>query len=102
MAYGQQQGRSNYGQGKPATAPAAAPAFEKTEAVFITGVFEPKVKKEGSRTLGTIQLKEAVTLPANSILKVMAVDPSKYAKGKKVPAYLIIVNEGQPFVANKN
>lgn len=100
MAYGQ-SGTGSRPQGnysKPATAGAprvAGKKFEDKPAILFTGAFAPDETRDGDRLLASVTIKDSLTIPAGSKLKVMTVDPSKYANGKKVPAYLIVINEGK-------
>lgn len=101
MAYQSNNRPTTYGQ-KPAastTAPAArttTPRTKKEDDIFSTGLFAPT--KEGVKSLGSVQLKEAVTLPANSYINLYEVDADKRTSDKS-PVFRISVKAGKPKTA---
>jgi hypothetical protein len=65
-----------------------------SELVSAHGMFAPKEKKEGSRTIATAYFKEetTITIPAGSTMVFSEVDPAKLADGsKKAPFSLRVV-----------
>lgn len=101
MAY-QQNNRGSFSNNNTrSAAPAAkgpAAGDKKSDIIFSTGMFPGRAKQDGtpSKVLGEVQLKEDLTIPAGSRLKLIPVDPSRYSdKAKAVPVYQLMVTEGQ-------
>lgn len=90
MAYGTMN-RSNVSSSKPTTEGTARPA-----AIFSTGLFAPT--KEGVKSLGNIQVKEDVTIPAGSYINLYDVEK----KNDKSPAFRIQVTAGKLKPAGSN
>lgn len=86
MAY-QGNNRGTYSGNRPAQAP-AAPAVKK-QSIFSTGLFAPT--KEGVKSLGSIQVKEDVTIPAGSYINLYTNDK----KGDNMPVFRLSVTEGK-------
>lgn len=86
---------SNYSKPAPNARPAGAEG--KKDILFSTGMFPARPRQDGSKSkvLGEVQVKETLTIPAGSRLKLIPVDASKYAEGKTVPVYQLLVTEGQ-------
>jgi hypothetical protein len=94
MAYGTNQQRSSYGNSNSNNSKAAASAGakssgQKREVIFRTGLFAPT--KEGVKAIGTVQVKEDVTIPAGSYLNLYESDK----KSEKSPAFSLSVTPGQ-------
>lgn len=109
MAYQSNNRPTTYGATKPTgaapaarTAPRANTATgdssskRKEDDIFSTGLFAPT--KEGVKSLGSVQLKEAVTLPANSYINLYEVDADKRTSDKS-PVFRISVKAGKPKTA---
>lgn len=100
MAY-QQNNRGSFSNNTRPAAPAAkgpTQGDKKSDIIFSTGMFPGRAKQDGSpsKVLGEVQLKEDLTIPAGSRLKLIPVDPSRYSdKAKAVPVYQLMVTEGQ-------
>lgn len=92
MAYGQQSGNKPAYGNKPATV-ASAPAKSGTtgpkEALFRTGLFKPN--KEGVKAIGSVQVKEDVTIPAGSYLNLYE---NEKMTSEKSPAFNLTVTAG--------
>lgn len=60
-----------------------------SELISAHGLFTPKNKKEGSRTVATAYFKEdtTITIPAGSTMIVSETDPAKLADGSKKAQY---------------
>lgn len=98
MAYGQQNNNSKGGYANNRTAaPAATTAATaaahsdkpKVEAIFSTGLFAPT--KPGVRSMGSVQLKESVTIPAGSYINLY---PNDKPTSDKSPAFRVVVTPG--------
>lgn len=91
MAYNQSQGnRGNFRQPQAASsAPRPAAAGDRPKAIFSTGLFAPT--KEGVKSLGNVQLKEDITLPAGSYINLYPVERTKDSS----PVYKIQVTPGK-------
>lgn len=92
MAYGNQNSGNKFGN--TAKTAAAAPATQatdrpKVEALFSTGLFAPT--KPGVKSMGSVQLKEDVTLPAGSYINLYTNDKKT---SDKSPAYRIVATPG--------
>lgn len=88
MAYGNNGGYSgnkNRVAAKPMQS-ASATATGKAETVFKTGLW----KKEGGKSLASVQVKEAITIPAGSYLNLFENDK----KNDKGPDFTISVRTG--------
>lgn len=98
MAYGQSGNRpqgpqnSNTGTQRSNTAVqksvGATGAAKSTEALFSTGLFAPR---EGSKSVATVQLKEAVTIPAGSYINLYQSE----AKSDKSPIFRMQIRAGE-------
>lgn len=88
MAY-TPQNRGSYGSNKPAVAPASSGATTRKPAIFSSGLFAPT--KEGVKSIGSVQLKEQVVLPAGSYINLYESDK----KNDKSPAFRLQVTEGK-------
>lgn len=103
MAY-QQNNRGNYSNNRTSAPARAATTEKKNDVIFSTGMFPGRKKQDGSpsKVLGEVQLKEDLTIPAGSRLKLIPVDASRYSKdAKAVPVYQLMVTEGQLRTAGK-
>lgn len=95
MAYGNQnnqQGNKFGNTAKPAaavTAPAATNAVQKPDALFSTGLFAPT--KPGVKSMGSVQLKEDLHLPAGSYINLYTNDKKT---SDKSPAFRIVATVG--------
>lgn len=99
MAGYQNQGSGNRGNfrqpqaaGAASTRPVSAGpggSSERPKAIFSTGLFAPT--KEGVKSLGSVQLKEDITLPAGSYINLYPVDQTK----DNSPVYKIQVTPGK-------
>lgn len=90
MAYGQAQNASKFGnKSTPVTNSVAKPAGEKRETIYRTGLFTSD--KEGSKTLASVKVKEAVTIPAGSYINLYHNTDKKTPEG---PDYTITVMPG--------
>lgn len=85
--YGNSQGKA---YSKPAATRTAAGAAVKKTAIFRTGLFAPT--KEGVKSLGSVQLKEEVILPAGSYINLYANDDRK---SDSHPVFTVSVTEGK-------
>lgn len=72
----------------PASKAAAGTTTASKEALFSTGLFAPKSDK--TKSIGSVQLKEAVTLPAGSYINLYTVENG----GENKPVFRIQVREG--------
>lgn len=92
MAYGTNQQKSSYGNNsKPAAASSLSGnkvVGQKREVIFRTGLFAPT--KEGVKAIGTVQVKEDITIPAGSYLNLYESDK----KNEKSPAFSLSVTPG--------
>lgn len=93
MAYGNQNkfgGNRNTGAAASAqTQTAAATDRPKVEALFSTGLFAPT--KPGVKSMGSVQLKEDIHLPAGSYINLYTNDKKT---SDKSPAYRIVATPG--------
>lgn len=80
MAYGNNQGRGSYSNNKPAVK--AGAAVTKKESVFRTGLFRPKF--DDAKNVAEVLVKEAVTIPAGSRIKLYTVDEDKQGTAGKL------------------
>jgi hypothetical protein len=91
--YNQGQGnRGNFRQPQANTSkPAAAggASRERAPAIFSTGLFAPT--KEGVKSLGNVQVKEDILLPAGSYINLYPVEKTKDSS----PVYKIQVTPGK-------
>lgn len=90
MAYGRSNNGSNSNSvARPAsgTTTGKPVAAGTTAAIFSTGLFAPR---EGSKSIATVQLKEAVTIPAGSYINMYEAD----SKGDKSPIFRLQVRPG--------
>lgn len=89
--YGNNNRSGGYGnntRGTTAAAPAAARTEgEKSDALLSTGLFTPK--NPDSKAVASVQIKEAVTLSAGSVIHLLPVDPTKYKKNP--PAFKMVI-----------
>lgn len=93
MAYQSQQSRTQGSYSKTSSvAPAAGkgPTTRKP-ALFSTGLFSPT--KEGVKAIGSVQVKEAITIPAGSYINLYENDKAP-ANGGVAPAFRLQVTEG--------
>lgn len=101
MAYNQSStgtyNRNSYqktGATKGATAHVAGDTTEKKKALFTTGLFRPT--KEGVKSLGSVQVKEAITIPAGSYINIYEVDDkSRFKNADTAPDFTLKVTEGK-------
>ena len=84
MAYVSRNSGSNNQQ---RNTPAMSSGDSSKTAILTTGLFAPENSK--SKAIGTIKLKEAVTLPAGSYINLYEVD----RKGDKSPVFRLQVRE---------
>lgn len=86
-----------YGRNNTGTTRGAAPAAVTTNkatgpaagTLFTTGLFAPLSEK--SKAIGTVQIKETITIPAGSYLNLYQVDQPK---NDKSPIFRMQVREG--------
>lgn len=86
MAYGNSgtQNRSNQGQ-KPVvqkTAAVAGTMAQKKDSVFRTGLFKPKF--DDAKNVAEVLVKEAITIPAGSRIKLYEVEADKQGTAGKL------------------
>lgn len=92
MAYGTQ--KSSYGSNSNKSAGSnnnsgSKVAGQKREVIFRTGLFAPT--REGVKAIGTVQVREDITIPAGSYLNLYESDK----KNEKSPAFSLAVTPGQ-------
>ena len=63
----------------------------KTEALFTTGLW----KQEGKAAIGTVQVKETITIPAGSYLNLYENDKSKSKNVDTAPDFRLQIRPGQ-------
>lgn len=98
MAYQNQNQSGNYRKPVQQSAPARAAAVsttagssERPAPLFSTGLFAPN--KDGVKSIGGVQLKEAINLPAGSFINLYTVEPREGDKPNG-PVYRIQVMPG--------
>lgn len=93
MAYQNNQKQSFQSNSRPASAPrsasASGSAASTRKTVYKTGLFAPT--KEGVKSLGSVQVKESVTIPAGSYINIYEADK----KNENSPAYNLSITEGK-------
>lgn len=94
MAYGNNGNQGNkFGNTSRTAAAAPAPVAtaekQKVEALFSTGLFAPT--KPGVKSMGSVQLKEDIHLPAGSYINLYTNDKKT---SDKSPAYRIVATPG--------
>ena len=93
MAYGTSNSKSNYSSSNNSNRGAASSAQkssgQKREVIFRTGLFAPT--REGVKAIGSVQVKEDITIPAGSYLNLYESDK----KNEKSPAFNLQVTPGQ-------
>lgn len=68
----------------------ASGAKTKREKLFSTGLFAPT--REGVKSIGSVQVKEDITIPAGSYLNLYEADSSRYEGN--APAFNLTVTAG--------
>lgn len=91
MPYQSQQSRTQGSYSKAAPAVAAKGPTTRKPALFSTGLFSPT--KEGVKAIGSVQVKEAITIPAGSYINLYENDKAP-ANGGVAPAFRLQVTEG--------
>jgi hypothetical protein len=75
---------------KPATSVAASGSTSTRKSLFQTGLFAPN--KEGVKSIGSVQVKEAITIPAGSYINLYENDKRK---SDASPIFNLSVTEGK-------
>ena len=89
MAYGTNNSNKSGFNSSSKSAAANKSAGQKREVIFRTGLFSPT--REGVKAIGTVQVREDVTIPAGSYLNLYESDK----KSDKSPAFSLAVTPGQ-------
>lgn len=82
--------QNNRGMAPARNAAASTAATGTKKAIFRTGLFSPN--KEGVKSIGSVQLKEDVTLPAGSYINLYE---NTDRKSDTSPAFTVSVTEGK-------
>lgn len=91
MAYQPNQGnKGNFRQPMHTGKPAVSSTSDRPKAILSTGLFTPT--KEGVKAVGSVQLKEDVTLPAGSYINLYV---NEDRKSDSSPAFKIQVTPGK-------
>ena len=90
MAYNNAAPRPAFRQPSAAAARPAAPTTgERIPPIFSTGLFRPT--KEGVKSLGSVQVKEDLHIPAGSYINLYPVDK----EGENLPAFKLSITVGK-------